>query len=223
MSRSSLFYGDLIDSLSALDVLHLFQGPCSGPSANTIATWEVALTRTVTDAAGVTSALVKLAQDINEAETLAPVAIVGIRRGGEHVARRLAAQLEELTGTAPALGMVDITLYRDDGFGPNDWPDVGITEIPFRLREHTVILVDDVLFTGRTVRSALGAILDYGRPRSVRLAVLVDRGHRELPIQADFTGLTLDTALDDRVDVLLTESGAEVDSIIVKSSTGEAS
>ena len=100
---------------------------------------------------------------------------------------------------------------------------MGITEIPFRLREHTVILVDDVLFTGRTVRSALGAILDYGRPRSVRLAVLVDRGHRELPIQADFTGLTLDTALDDRVDVLLTESGAEVDSIIVKSSTGEAS
>ena len=119
------------------------------------------------------------------------------------------------------LGMVDITLYRDDGFGPNDWPDVGITEIPFRLREHTVVLVDDVLFTGRTVRSALGAILDYGRPRSVRLAVLVDRGHRELPIQSDFTGTVLETELNDRVEVMLTEAGAESDSIIVKTSTDE--
>ena len=198
------------------------RGPL-GPPASTIATVEVALTRTVMDTDGVSSALAKMADAIGEAETLAPVAIVGIRRGGEHVARRLAKLIAEKTGTEPPLGMVDITLYRDDGFGPSDWPDVGVTEIPFRLREHTVVLVDDVLFTGRTVRSALGAILDYGRPRSVRLAVLVDRGHRELPIQADFCGHVLDTQLEDRVEVILTEGGGESDSIIVKTPNGEGS
>ena len=179
------------------------------------------MTRTVMDTAGVSSALTKIAEEICKTETLAPIAIVGIRRGGEYVARRLVKLIAEQTGSEPPLGMVDITLYRDDGFGPNDWPDVGITEIPFRLREHTVVLVDDVLFTGRTVRSALGAILDYGRPRSVRLAVLVDRGHRELPIQSDFTGTVLKTELSDRVEVMLTEAGAESDSIIVKTSTVE--
>jgi len=173
------------------------------------------------DKDGVSDALAKMAEAISQAETLAPIAIVGIRRGGEHVAKRLVKLIAETSGTEPPLGMVDITLYRDDGFGPSDWPDVGITEIPFRLREHTVVLVDDVLFTGRTVRSALGAILDYGRPRSVRLAVLVDRGHRELPIQADFCGVTFDTELTDRVEVIFTESGGATDSVIVKTRTGE--
>ncbi|MEZ4270468.1 MAG: bifunctional pyr operon transcriptional regulator/uracil phosphoribosyltransferase PyrR [Myxococcota bacterium] len=144
-----------------------------------------------------------------------PFAVIGIRRGGEHLARRLAAELAKKTGKTAPLGMVDITLYRDDGFGPHDWPEVGVTQIDFRLKDYTVVLVDDVLFTGRTVRAALDAILDYGRPKAVRLAVLIDRGHRELPIQADVVGRTLVTNLNQRVDVVLREAGAESDAVIV--------
>jgi pyrimidine operon attenuation protein/uracil phosphoribosyltransferase len=145
-----------------------------------------------------------------------PWAVVGIRRGGEPLARRLAARLEKKTGTAPAVGMVDVTLYRDDGFGPSEWPVVGVTQIPFDLKEHTVVLVDDVLYTGRTVRAAIDAILDYGRPRAVRLAVLVDRGLRELPIRADAVGREIETRSDEHVDVRLTEEGAEADEVIVE-------
>ena len=176
------------------------------------------------NAEGIARALDELTDAIHSATTKAPVAIVGIRRGGEILAQRLVKQMKEKYDQELPLGYVDIALYRDDGFGPSDFPKVGVTDIPFRPKEHTIVLVDDVLFTGRTVRSALGAILDYGRPCSVRLAVMVDRGLRELPIQADWVGLKVETTADDHVDVLLTESGAEADSVIkTQAGKGDAS
>jgi len=163
----------------------------------------------------VSTALGELALAIANNAADAPVAVVGIRRGGEHLARRLAAQIGQDSGESPPLGFVDITLYRDDGFGPSDWPRVGVTEIPFDLKTHTVVLVDDVLYTGRTVRAGIDAILDYGRPRAIRLAVLVDRGLRELPIRADYVGNQITTNGSEHVDVRLREGGWERDEVIV--------
>jgi len=173
--------------------------------------------RTVLDSSGIAAALEEMAQAIASQANDGPWAVVGIRRGGEPLARRLAERLRDITGHEPQMGTVDVTLYRDDGFGPNEWPSVGVTEIPFELKKHTVVLVDDVLYTGRTVRAALDAILDYGRPRAVRLAVLVDRGLRELPIRADAVGLSIDTSVQEHVDVQLTENGAEQDAVVVTS------
>ncbi|MFC1610900.1 bifunctional pyr operon transcriptional regulator/uracil phosphoribosyltransferase PyrR [Myxococcota bacterium] len=172
--------------------------------------------RTVLDESGIAKALREMATAIAKRPNDGPWAVIGIRRGGEPLARRLAELLASETKTAPPIGTVDVTLYRDDGFGPNEWPSVGVTKIPFDLRAHTVVLVDDVLYTGRTVRAALDAILDYGRPRAVRLAVLVDRGLRELPIRADAAGLSIETRPDEHVDVQLKETGAKTDAVIVQ-------
>ena len=169
----------------------------------------------VLDAEGVQRALDEMADAICEHPGDGPWAVIGIRRGGEHLAGALAERIRERSGQAPPLGMVDITLYRDDGFGPHDWPQIGVTRIDFRLKEHTIVLVDDVLFTGRTVRAALDAILDYGRPKAVRLAVLVDRGLRELPIRGDAVGLTMTTHDDQHVDVRLKAAGDPADAVVV--------
>lgn len=177
------------------------------------------MTTLAMNAATIDAALDQMVEQIVAIKGDGPWAVVGIRRGGDHLARRVAKRLEAHAnggGTAIPIGVVDITLYRDDGFGPREWPEVGVTDIPFRLREHTVVLVDDVLYTGRTVRAALDAILDYGRPKAVRLAVLVDRGLRELPIAADAVGERLATRPDDHVDVRLTEGGAESDAVAVE-------
>ena len=173
------------------------------------------MTEVVLDAAGIQKALKSMADAIVDSPGDGPWAVVGIRRGGEHLAHRLAKHIADKTGHEPPIGTVDITLYRDDGFGPHDWPDVGVTQIGFRLREHTVVLVDDVLYTGRTVRAALDAILDYGRPKAVRLAVLVDRGLRELPVRGDAVGLTLQTSAEQHVDVTLTDAGEEADAVLL--------
>lgn len=173
------------------------------------------MSKEMLNAEGIARALDELADAIHSATTKAPVAIVGIRRGGVHLAKRLVDLMQAKYDQVIPLGYVDIALYRDDGFGPSDFPKVGVTDIPFRPKEHTIVLVDDVLYTGRTVRSALGAILDYGRPCSVRLAVMVDRGLRELPIQADWVGMKLETTAEDHVDVLLTEGGAEADAVVM--------
>ena len=173
------------------------------------------MAETVLDAAGIAKALERMARDILDVPGDGPWAVVGIRRGGEHLAQRLAGLMQTMSGQDLPVGMVDITLYRDDGFGPHDWPTVGVTDIGFRLRDHTVVLVDDVLYTGRTVRAALDAILDYGRPKAVRLAVLIDRGLRELPVRGDAVGFTLDTREEHHVDVRLTEVGAEVDAVLL--------
>ena len=143
------------------------------------------------------------------------VALIGIRRGGVHLANRL-AKLLAVAGREPPVGIVDITLYRDDldRVGPN--PIVGSTEIPFEIEGITVVLVDDVLYTGRTIRAALDALVDYGRPRGVQLAVLVDRGHRELPIQPDFAGLRVETRASDQVEVLLAEEGGDDTAVLLE-------
>lgn len=137
------------------------------------------------------------------------IALVGIHTRGVPLAARLADLIERFAGERPALGSVDIALYRDDvGVGGprrGPVPVVGETVLDFDISARTVILVDDVLFTGRTIRAAIDALLDYGRPPAVRLAVLVDRGHRELPIRPDWVGRNLPTARSERVTVHLAE------------------
>ena len=145
-----------------------------------------------------------------------PWAIVGIRSGGEALSLRLAKAMEAKLNKEVVHGSVDITLYRDDGFGPNDWPDVGETSLPFNVKDYTVVLVDDVLYTGRTVRAALDLILDYGRPKAVRLAVLVDRGLRELPVQADVVGKTVETKKEQHVKVVVSENPSPEDMAVVE-------
>jgi len=172
--------------------------------------------RTILDAAGIEKAIAAMAATLAGRKSDAPLAIIGIRRGGEPLALRLAVHLEKLTGQKPPVGTVDITLYRDDGFGPHDWPSVGTSRIGFDLPRHTVVLVDDVLFTGRTVRAAVDAILDYGRPKGVRLAVLIDRGLRELPIAADAVGKVIDTRPDEHVTVQLASEAADTDSALIE-------
>ena len=135
--------------------------------------------------------------------------LVGIQRRGVDLARRLAGLLEARSGASVPLGTLDINLYRDDWTTLEGKPQIGISHIPENPDGRVVLLVDDVLFSGRTVRAALEAILDYGRPRAVELAVLVDRGHRELPIHADYVGRQITTERSWHVDVLLKERDGE--------------
>ncbi len=164
----------------------------------------------VMDADAIGRALRRMAGEIAERNRgAAELALVGIRRGGVPIAARLAGLLHALEGREVPVGAVDITLYRDDASSALPSPRIGRSEIPFDVAGYTVLLVDDVLFTGRTVRAAIDALLDYGRPRAIQLVALVDRGHRELPIQADFVGLTLPTRSDERVEVLLDPSAPD--------------
>jgi pyrimidine operon attenuation protein / uracil phosphoribosyltransferase len=135
------------------------------------------------------------------------LALVGIHTRGALIARRLHALVGELTGSAVPLGDIDISFYRDDigGRGPDAQPVVHASHLDFDLSGRTVVLVDDVLFTGRTVRAAIDALFDYGRPARIQLAVLCDRGHRELPIRPDYVGKNLPTAREERVNVRLEE------------------
>ncbi len=165
--------------------------------------------RILADEAAVARMLRRIAHEIVERNGGAGgVALVGIRTGGAHLATRLRQLIAEIEGQEPPLGSVDITLYRDDVFQGLPRPEVGPTELPFRMDGVTIVLVDDVLYTGRTVRAALDALMDYGRPRAVQLAVLVDRGRRELPIRADYVGLAAETTADESVKVALSETGA---------------
>ncbi|MCU0483273.1 MAG: bifunctional pyr operon transcriptional regulator/uracil phosphoribosyltransferase PyrR [Chloroflexi bacterium] len=135
--------------------------------------------------------------------------LVGIQRRGVPLAERLAASIAEHEGVRPPVGALDITFYRDDLSLVAQQPVVKGTDIPFDLNDRTVVLVDDVLFTGRTIRAAMDALVDFGRPRAIRLAVLVDRGHRELPIRADHVGKNVPTARDELVRVHLAETDGE--------------
>jgi len=163
------------------------------------------------DAAGVAERVESLARYVGTEFDAAPdrLAIVGIQTRGAHLARRVARFLKTKTQTDVPVGILDITLYRDDVHAIADQPEVKETVLPFDLENRTIVLVDDVLFTGRTVRSAMNAIIDYGRPECIRLAVLIDRGHRELPVGADFVGLTIKTTPHDVVDVNLMEIDGE--------------
>src|SRR4029077_9690827 len=159
---------------------------------------------------------------------LPDVALVGIQTRGVPLARRLARLIEERAGAAPALGAVDITFYRDDvqvrgGEAPRHaQPVVRDTQLDFPLEGRTVVLVDDVLYTGRTIRAAIEALFSYGRPARVQLAVLVDRGHRELPIRPDYVGKNLATARSERIQVQLLEVD-EVDQILLVPTPEEGS
>lgn len=140
---------------------------------------------------------------------LKDVVLVGIRTGGAFLAARLQDVIKEKTGTVLPMGVLDITLYRDDWTRIGPAPVVGKTELPFSVDDKTVVLVDDVLFTGRTVRAAMDALMDYGRPRRIALAVLVDRGerNRELPIFANYVGAVYESSADTTVNVYLKEEG----------------
>jgi pyrimidine operon attenuation protein/uracil phosphoribosyltransferase len=137
------------------------------------------------------------------------VALVGIAARGDDLARRLAAEIQRIEGAAVSVGVLDITFYRDDIGMRAEAPEVHETRIDFDITGRTVVLVDDVLFTGRTIRAALDALVDFGRPTAIQLAVLVDRGHRELPIRADFVGKNVPTRKDDQVRVALKELDGE--------------
>ena len=151
-------------------------------------------------------AITRLTHEILEHNTDAKsLAIIGIVTRGAHLAKRIAALIKDLEGVDVPVGLMDISLYRDDVHSKLDQPIVQATEILFELGDRNVILVDDVLYTGRTIRAALSQIVDFGRPSTVQLAELVDRGHRELPIKADFVGVNIPTARDDRVVVEVME------------------
>lgn len=138
---------------------------------------------------------------------LKKLAIVGIRTAGEHLALRIRKKIEEIEKTKIQYGVIDITLYRDDLSTVGHQPLIKGTNLPFQVSGARIVLVDDVLFTGRTIRAALDAIIDFGRPQRVELAVLVDRGHKELPIRADFVGKNIPTNRKDHVKVKLQEMG----------------
>lgn len=162
-------------------------------------------------------ALIRIAHEIIERNKGAEnLAIVGIKTRGAPLAERLAKIIQEIEEVELPLGFMDITLYRDDIQTKLDQPIIQKTEIMFDVADKIIILVDDVLFTGRTIRAALDQIVDFGRPKLIQLAVLVDRGHRELPIRADYTGKNIPTALTELVVVKLNEVDGEDSISIVK-------
>ncbi len=162
----------------------------------------------IMDATAIERALKRIAHEIIEKHTTVPINLIGIRTAGVFIASRLAEYIK-LYGQIPVqTATLDITLYRDDVAMGTGRAIVRATEIHFPVDNAFIILVDDVLFTGRTIRAAMDAVIDLGRPKVVQLAVLIDRGHRELPIKSDYTGKNIPTADDDEIKVVLTESGS---------------
>jgi pyrimidine operon attenuation protein/uracil phosphoribosyltransferase len=175
------------------------------------------------DAASIGRALSRIAHEILEKnKTIEDLRVVGIQTRGVPLARRLAEKLAAIGGSPPPVGILDINLYRDDMSGIADHPVLRRTDIPFDVRGARIVLVDDVLYTGRTVRAALDSLVDLGRPHHIQLAVLVDRGHRELPIRADFVGKNLPTARTEEVEVRLKEIDGSDEVVIVKGAAAPA-
>jgi pyrimidine operon attenuation protein/uracil phosphoribosyltransferase len=180
---------------------------------------------TVMDADRIGRTLTRIAHEIVERNKgVEELALVGVRTRGVPLARRIARALREITGHAVPTGALDITLYRDDlmrhAVGPQ--PVVRRTEIQFSIDNRRILLVDDVLYTGRTTRAALDALIDFGRPRMIQLVVLVDRGHRELPIKADYVGKSLPTSPEESVQVRLQETDG-VDEVVLQQGSEERS
>jgi pyrimidine operon attenuation protein/uracil phosphoribosyltransferase len=173
----------------------------------------------VLDGAGLDRALTRIAHEIVEQAGGENVALVGIKTRGETLAARIARKIASIEGAEPAVGALDITLYRDDLGLKVEQPVVRTTEIGFPLKGRIVVLVDDVLFTGRTIRAAMDALMDLGRPRIIRLAVLVDRGHRELPIRPDYVGKNLPTSRRETVAVMLSEHDG-IDGVVIQEPAG---
>lgn len=171
--------------------------------------------RLVLDALGVEKTLRAIAASVADYCRGKKVALVGIQTGGVHLARRVMAYLQGSGISGLPLGVLDITLYRDDIFLGLQQPLVRRTDLPFEVSGADIVLVDDVLYTGRTVRAALDALVDFGRPKAIRLAILVDRGLREYPIQADWVGVKVETTPEEVVRVELVEGGAPVDRVVI--------
>lgn len=176
----------------------------------------------ILDEKQINRALARIAHEIlehnAEAET---IAIVGILTRGAYLARRIAAIIKDLEGVDVPVGLMDISLYRDDVHSKLDQPIVQRTDILFAVSDKNIVLIDDVLFTGRTVRAALNHITDFGRPRTIQLAVLVDRGHRELPIKADYVGVNIPTAKSDQVVLQVTEKEGHDRVYVIRGENGE--
>jgi pyrimidine operon attenuation protein/uracil phosphoribosyltransferase len=172
----------------------------------------------VMDSGDIARALTRIAHEILERNKgVKDLALVGIRTGGVHLAHRLVKRIQSIEGVQVPIGELDITLYRDDLALRKDQPVLIRTTVPFDMTDKVVVLVDDVLFTGRTIRAAMDGLMDLGRPGEIQLAVLVDRGHRQLPIKANYIGKNLPTSREEKVQVLLEESGEEDRVVISKS------
>jgi pyrimidine operon attenuation protein/uracil phosphoribosyltransferase len=174
------------------------------------------------DAGEIRRAVTRIAHEILERNHGAGgVVLVGIANRGDRLAERLVAEIARIEGAAMRVGVLDITFYRDDIGLRAEAPEVKETRIPFDITGRTVVLVDDVLFTGRTIRAAMDALIDFGRPKAIQLAVLVDRGHRELPIRPDFVGKNLPTRPDEDVQVRLEETDGEDAVVLGETAEGE--
>ena len=178
--------------------------------------------KTLLDAAGIQRSLTRLALEIAERQQGGQdLALVGIHRRGVPLARRIAEKLQKAEKVKVPVGSLDINLYRDDFSIAGTSPVLRGTQVDFDIEDRTIVLVDDVLFTGRTIRAALDALVDLGRPRKVQLAVLVDRGHRELPIQADYVGISVSTRREDYVELRLKEIDGEDALLLESAAVGE--
>lgn len=164
----------------------------------------------VIDEEGLVRTITRLAHEILEKNKGSHnLVLIGMRTRGEFIARRVHEKISEIDKAVPNLGILDVTLYRDDFRTRLKQPEVSVTDITFDVNEKDIILIDDVLYTGRTVRAALDALMDLGRPNTIQLCVLVDRGHRELPIKADFVGKNIPTSINEEVRVKLKEIDTE--------------
>ena len=175
--------------------------------------------RLVMDAGDIARAVTRIAHEILERNKgVQALALVGIRTGGVHLAHRLVRRIHEIEAAQVPIGELDITLYRDDLSLRKEQPILRKTSVPFDISDKVIVLVDDVLFTGRTIRAAMDALIDFGRPKMIQLAVLIDRGHRELPIRADFVGKNLPSSLWEAVRVDLVEKNG-VDEVVIEEGT----
>ena len=173
--------------------------------------------RLVMESGDMTRAMTRIAHEILERNKgVKDLALVGIRTGGVHLAHRLARRIQEIEGAAIPIGELDITLYRDDLALRKEQPILRRTSVPFDISGTIIVLVDDVLFTGRTIRAAMDGLIDLGRPAEIQLAVLVDRGHRQLPIKATYIGKNIPTSREENIHVLLEEAGDDDRVVIVK-------
>jgi len=169
----------------------------------------------ILDGPGISRALTRIAHEVLERNKGTDgVVLVGLRSRGIELARRLSRKIKEIEGVELPVGALDVTLYRDDLGKVGVQPVVRKTEIPFTVDQKKVVLVDDVLYTGRTIRAAMDSLMDLGRPRLIQLAVLVDRGHRELPVRADYVGKNVPTSQQEQVQVLLEEEDG-VDRVVI--------
>ena len=160
----------------------------------------------IMDGKAIGRALTRISHEIIERNRgVSNLAVIGIQRRGVPLSRRIAEKIEEVEGKSPDMGVLDITFYRDDLSFLNEHPVVNGTDIPFSVNGRDIVLVDDVLYTGRTVRAAIDAIMDTGRPASIQLAILIDRGHRELPIRADYVGKNVPTSRKEFIEVKVDE------------------